>query len=291
MNNLPPNPQDTEAYARFQLAHPELFPKTWDEFEANIRSEIGSIKPPQGQKNPRVGIESRKQIQVTPEQLEAQRAHLLRVQEAKVQSRLKFHRPSDAITQMPLSDAKKALWGSVNNIITNFSLDAYNEQTLNLLAHYFSGNDSSLDPKKGLFVFGCVGVGKTDILRACQSAFGGFQMVNMRELSFEVQAETSERKTIAVSVLKQYLQGRWAFDDIGHELKVQNFGTFDIAEELITQLYERFKKIGRAPIFTSNLSFGIESSPVSFEARYSERACDRIKEMCNIVCIGGSSKR
>lgn len=76
-------------------------------------------------------------------------------------------------------------------------------------------------------------------------------------------------------------------DDLGAERHtVKNFGNeIKPLTYIISKRYELFTRYGIKTHFTTNLNFD------EIESVYDDRIADRIKEMCNVIEIKGSSRR
>jgi len=172
-----------------------------------------------------------------------------------------------------------------------FVFDDKNKAVIDQLFKYFiQDSGCKLDLHKGIFICGSVGTGKSSLMQAF-SRFtkdnnfeNSFDVVCMRKVNMEVDAS-------GLSSLKQYCSGNRMFDDIAlRTKKINSFGTKIMpSDEIIQLMYKRFTKlIPRPTHFSSNVDFwnNKELSKI-----YDERSIDRLFEMCNVVYLGGSSRR
>ena len=172
-----------------------------------------------------------------------------------------------------------------------FQFDDKNKAVIDQLFRYFIQDPKcKLDLHKGIFICGSVGTGKSSLMKAFarftkdNNFESSFDVVCMRQVNMEVDAS-------GLSSLKQYCSGNRMFDDIAlRQKKINSFGTQIMpSDEIIQLMYQRFTKlIPRPTHFSSNVDFwnNKELSKI-----YDERSIDRLFEMCNVVYLGGSSRR
>lgn len=173
-----------------------------------------------------------------------------------------------------------------------FTLTDKNRQVLGILLDYFTGNpESQLDLKKGIFLLGGVGTGKSLIFKVfkeytktvlrCNSYlnFSSKQIidnvnVNGIEYLSSINFVNNNPTTIYI-------------DDIasGNEI-VTNYGTkINVIESLLGLRYDIFSKYKKLTHLSSNIY------PKELKEIYGSRITDRLKEMCNIVELSGDSFR
>jgi DNA replication protein DnaC len=172
-----------------------------------------------------------------------------------------------------------------------FEFDDKNKAVIDQLFRYFIQDPKcKLDLHKGIFICGSVGTGKSSLMKA----FARFTKDNNFENSFDVVCMRQVNMQVdssGLSSLKQYCSGNRLFDDIAlRQKKINSFGTQIMpSDEIIQLMYQRFTKlIPRPTHFSSNVDFwnNKELSKI-----YDERSIDRLFEMCNVVYLGGSSRR
>lgn len=169
--------------------------------------------------------------------------------------------------------------------------DEYNRQVLSDLLKYFEGDETGkYNPRKGIFLYGPVGAGKTTILRAFLSLPWQDTHVDdwlnnrTKVISCLDVIANLERQGSGEDVEERYLTGAYLFDDIGSEppFKYAKPGAKPRMGSLLERRYMRGKGITH---FTSNLT------PKLISDVYGKRVGDRIDEMCNFVLLKGDSKR
>lgn len=152
------------------------------------------------------------------------------------------------------------------------------------LCKYFSADETcELDLDKGLLLMGCVGDGKTMLMRAFQK--------NQRQ-SYKVVAASDiaeDYKAHGVEVLKTYRYNQkmirnrfghtehaWCIDDIGAESIYKNYGDpLNVVEYIVTKRFDE----GLLTHFTTNLSAD------ELKSGYGDRVASRLRQMVNVVLL------
>lgn len=180
-----------------------------------------------------------------------------------------------------------------------FKLDEQAKEVFELLALYFT-NDPEFERRgysltKGICLSGPVGVGKTELLnifrinkRQC------FHMVTV----FDIETMLQEKGIESIQAFYDHVPGwggspkrfyhlqvGWAFDDVGRESVVFDFGNKTDALSKIFQT-RYFKKI---PF--SALHITTNKTPAELEKRYDEAVRSRLREMFNYIVYKGSDRR
>lgn len=178
------------------------------------------------------------------------------------------------------------------NIGRKFIIDKDNKRYVNLLCSYFS-NDESFESnfggelRKGLFIFGTVGVGKTsslEIIRKISTKYKLKQLWFLRKSTHEIVSEFNALDKREITIRK-YTKGLVMFDDLGSEIEGSNYGKEDIFIRILEMRYDRFIEKGIKTHITSNYNFH------QLKKRYGERVYDRFKEMFNFLELTGESRR
>jgi len=186
-----------------------------------------------------------------------------------------------------------------------FQLDEQALPVFELLCLYFSndkrfesykdlnGNNYSLT--KGICLVGPVGVGKTEILnifrfnkRQC------FHMITVFDIESMLQKDGTDAYQNFIGPVpgwghheKFFYQPEigWAFDDVGRESVVFDFGN---KTDAISKIFQTryFKKI---PF--SSLHITTNRTPKELEARYDEAVRSRLREMMNYIIYKGNDRR
>lgn len=190
---------------------------------------------------------------------------------------------------------------------TQFKVDANNRELVTALTHYFNNHpvfetyqlnniEQPMDLKKGIFLFGTVGVGKTRIMelfklnkRQC------FQMVSCRKVvseyvkhGSEVIEPFSKQSYPFIKNIENFWQESMGvcFDDLGTESdNANNYGNKrNVFEQIILDRYDNHLPFDQTH-FTSNLS------PAMIKERYGERVSSRMRECFNLIEFKGNDRR
>lgn len=173
-----------------------------------------------------------------------------------------------------------------------FTVDENNEKFLNYIFQYFS-NDEKFETevggnlKKGLFIFGAVGVGKTsslEIIRIISRKYNLKKMWFSKRSTQEIVSEFNASSHREI-VIQKYIKGLIMFDDLGSEIEGSNYGKEDIFIRILEMRYNQFIEKGTKTHITSNYNFN------QLKKRYGERVYDRLKEMFNFLELTGESRR
>lgn len=150
------------------------------------------------------------------------------------------------------------------------------------------------DKKKGVFLVGGVGIGKSAMMKTLQVLLKDterrFKWANSYELK-----DLSEQMTIG-EIKANYcdlLNSDLYIDDIGFTVDVKRYGnTVNIISEIITERYDLFVSSGVKTHFSTNLLITSKDPNVpTIEKFYGVRIVDRLKEMCNLITWNGESLR
>lgn len=170
----------------------------------------------------------------------------------------------------------------------SFQADGNLKQVLPELIKYFLGHESQYDQRKGIYLWGDVGRGKSlimltlrhmcDILRYQPMSF---KVVSIKDLIFKAMTSSS------VAHLDGYTSGTICFDDMGFEdAKYKLYGnTVSIMEYLLSARYNIYQQAGLITHITSNLP------PEMIKEKYGPRIESRVYEMFNIIYLKGEDKR
>lgn len=150
-----------------------------------------------------------------------------------------------------------------------------------------------LDAKKGIFLCGGTGNGKTTLMKILQKIgnnnpeyfFRGFKIKSMSELLVDMKSESMNTA--------DYVKSSWCFDDIGvnyYEVSKIYGNRFHPLPYLIDMMYNTFKS-GHPVHVTSNLTpkeilYSNPDAPMSerkFKEGFDERIRSRIYEMFNVL--------
>lgn len=167
-----------------------------------------------------------------------------------------------------------------------FVIDKFNEPIMILLCQYFTGSKNGLDPNKGLFLFGGVGVGKTEMMGMfClnqKQSYGIFSCNEIVEDFIQSGQEEIGRfytmpRTYANHPFGQQFNG-FCFDDLGTEtIPAAHYADKkNVMADIILARYSNALPFNATHI-TTNLS------KEEITANYGSRVLDRMREMFNLI--------
>lgn len=199
-----------------------------------------------------------------------------------------------------------------------FVVDEHNRRLFELLCYYHAGDKQfeilgeawgfgSLSLEKGNAIFGGVGRGKTitqEVFRHSPSRPYG--LVSARQVSdvFTEDMIASDGKRPIVSPRQKLYRGTGdtralCFDDVAREeTKHQYMGNWVYPmQRVILDRYDAVQR-GHLPLWATHLTSNNPLEPAdavpgmpSLTELYGEPAIDRLYEMCNILTLGGPSRR
>lgn len=182
-----------------------------------------------------------------------------------------------------------------------YILDDSNRNVFHLLCQYFTADpafeQAGHSLKKGILLLGNVGVGKTDILRAFEfNRVQCFQTITCGEVSAMVKDKGANYWDTYTGFIpghggtdRYFLQPNigWLFDDLGTEHPVTDYGTK--IDPLAAIIHERYKRKEKIPFSSMHLTTNLNGDMI--EQRYDLRIRSRIREMFNVITLGGSDRR
>lgn len=175
-----------------------------------------------------------------------------------------------------------------------YKYDDDNADVVEQLCYYFSGDSRFTgDLKKGLFIFGNVGVGKSSIMQFfTRNQVFSYRMVSCRE----IEKHFSEKGYEAVDMYS----GNWpisvngnpfghqiigyCFDDLGTEDNSKFYGKEkNMMAEIILNRYD-----SKLPYNSTHITTNLTAKDI--KEIYGTRVTDRLKEMVNIIAFDPQAK-
>lgn len=190
----------------------------------------------------------------------------------------------------------------MNAVSPGFVVDQRNVKLLSEIytwvwARFGRMEPGKLNPNKGLLLWGEIGTGKTTLIKGLQKYMAAINQLacgyNNRSICIEIKsaAEISLRYAAdGMKALERWTDweqaGHLAIDEIGREEISTHFGTTcNIIQTLLQLRYEQ-----RHTILTHGTT-NIDMSTDQFSNRYGSYIYDRVKEMFNVIRVGGDSRR
>jgi hypothetical protein len=185
-----------------------------------------------------------------------------------------------------------------------YKLTNANESVVNLLCRYFAADASFNDAEegfslsKGIMLCGPVGVGKTHLMNYFHTnPHASFTIPTCKDIAEKFRTNWTKDESSALEYYSravvanaghkygQELLGT-CFGDLGAESEsTKNFGNSrNVMEEIIFNRYET-KLPFNLTHFTTNLDAKM------LRDKYGERFTDRLREMCNVISLKGTSFR
>lgn len=197
---------------------------------------------------------------------------------------------------------KNGLIQSFNYVSPGFVIDDRNVRLISELytwvwAWLGRKERGRLDPQKGILLWGDIGSGKTTIIKGLQRYLAMINQLcygsNNRSICIEIRsaAEVSLRyASEGMKALERWTErsqaGHLAIDEIGREEISSHFGTTCNTIQTILQLrYEQRHTI------TTFGTTNIDMKSDEFTNRYGSYIFDRVKELFNVIHVGGQSRR
>lgn len=182
-----------------------------------------------------------------------------------------------------------------------FKVDEQCQEIFNLLCLYFSGDREfekrGYSLQKGICLCGPVGVGKTELLNIFRAnKRQSFQLITVFDIESALQTNgvefvksyygwvpgwTNQKQFF----FQQYVG--WAFDDVGRESVVFDFGNKTDAISKILQ--HRYFNKAILPFFSLHITSN--KTPDELEKRYDEAVRSRQREMFNYIEYDGKDRR
>ena len=182
-----------------------------------------------------------------------------------------------------------------------FKVDKQNEKIFTQLCHYFTNDPifekNGLSLSKGILLIGPVGVGKTELLKVFRkNKRQSFHLVSVLEIEVSCQQRGIDFYKAYTGMVPGwgntpnfFYQKNigWAFDDLGRESVVFDFGNkSDVVSKIIQTRYADKNKLPFSGLhLTTNLT------PSEIESRYDYAIKSRLREMFNYIIMEGKDRR
>jgi DNA replication protein DnaC len=183
----------------------------------------------------------------------------------------------------------------------DFHVDHQCEKIFHLLCQYFA-NDPAFEKSgyklsKGILLSGPVGVGKTELLKIfCKNKRQCFHLISVYEIETLCQKNGVEYFQTFTGMVPGWGNSPeffyqksvgWAFDDLGRESVVFDFGNrSDVVNKII---HTRYLNKHRIPFSSQHLTTNLTTDEI--ESRYDYAVKSRLREMFNYVIIDGKDRR
>lgn len=191
---------------------------------------------------------------------------------------------------------KLELLNSMKEVAPDFIVDDRNRNTLAALYDYVWHKDGRLDPRKGLFLWGPIGTGKSTLIKGLQKYLGkinkycygydaniGFRFLSAVEIALMYAKSGLDG---IVSLTERERMSNLAIDELGKEpTDSKYFGTSINVMQTILQLrYEARNQ------FITHVTTNLDPN-FDLPEKYSAYIADRVKEMFNVIPIKGETRR
>lgn len=176
-----------------------------------------------------------------------------------------------------------------------FEIDSQNFKIIKQLISYFTRQqDSELNIKKGICLYGGIGTGKSTIMRELSKFTKDKDLETQFDFIYMDDIYT-DCDSSGLDSLNSYKFRSCCFDDIGMraENNVNNYGTkINAYRELVRRQYTRYSRpIPSLSHYTTNIQYQNDDFFKDLAKTFGGRELDRFKEMCNFVPLLGNSRR
>lgn len=193
---------------------------------------------------------------------------------------------------METISAKQQFLKLARQICPGFIIDEYNRQVIADLFSYFTGQSGKLDPKRGIWLEGPIGTGKTTLLYIFSQYL---KILNARTFLLHNTSDVVMQYTVGKN-LYAYTTGlqcipshpvNTAFDELGREpVPAYRYGNaLNVMQYILNIRYTLWQQQGIITHITTNLD------AEETEAIYGEFIRDRRCHQFNIIPLLGPSRR
>lgn len=186
-----------------------------------------------------------------------------------------------------------------NTIVEGFCISDADIKNYETLYFYFTKNELkckelNIDIKKGIWLYGEVGCGKTIAMKVFQDFCAYNQHLGNRRFSMfwfqkiKKDYEDKEKRKYISELYGYDAKKDICFDEFLKKSNVKDYGVNEnIAEMLLDERYERFTNDG----FITHITTNFPPKYVEENSILDERTLDRCAQMFNIIEFKGGSKR
>lgn len=175
--------------------------------------------------------------------------------------------------------------------VPNFKIDDENREVIANLFNYFNGWSGAYDLKKGLWLAGDIGTGKSTLMylfsEYLKSQQNGFKIHICSRISTDYATNGNLDEYTYNSAGYCGKPVSMCFDELGREtIPANHFGQrLNVVQHIMHVRYSLWQQHGLKTFVTTNCD------PSQVELLYGDFVRDRIREMFNIVVLQGKSRR
>lgn len=239
-------------------------------------------------------LEAYKDIELTQEEIDAAMAEAMLMARQRKSAELKQQEYAKKVFEKKVFEKVTAEQLKQKFIDSGGILDQFNEEAFWQMALYFTNDDRcTLDFKKGLFLFGNVGCGKTSFMHFFKyNQNCSYIVQSAREITYQY-AEHGHESIRRYNGLIKFSDTNLSFgqselgvcfDDIGTEVDKKNYGNqSNVMADILLNRYDNHNLLRGKTHITTNLN-GNE-----IELRYGTRVRSRMREMFNLIVFDKNS--
>jgi len=199
-----------------------------------------------------------------------------------------------------LNRAKNVFMKVAHEHFAGYVVDDENREAIvKSLVYLLGGNEQfpDLDPEKGLLLVGNIGCGKSMLMEILKNMMPykhllgikgkGFRIVKAADISDEYMLGSKGEQYGELFHNGKIKSFALCIDDLGFEsIKIMTYGNEIIPmAHVLNKRCTVFERNGDVTHITTNLS------PGEIEVIYGDRIRDRLRKMCNVITLGGVSRR
>lgn len=183
----------------------------------------------------------------------------------------------------------------VKEHIPDFKYDQYNTDVIKNLFLYFTGQKGEYDLRKGIWLMGGNGTGKTSLLYIFSEfgirRFKGFKVYDCTEIvnDYAMNGDLDSYTNNKLGKSRQAVN--MGFDELGREyIPANHFGQkLNVMQHILHIRYNLWRKEGVQTYITTNCD--VDEIHKLYDKPDDSFISDRIREMYNVIVLGGKSRR